>query len=94
MRSIRFTLIGLIIITLALPGCGALRDYLGDYTGSLWSPTVGDMIYLESAGDSYMFGKVHEPLYIFYRTLAASYFKKTAADVSYHLVQKAVAFEL
>ena len=64
MRSIRFTLIGLIIVTLALSGCGALRDYLGDYTGSLWSPTVGDMLYLESAGDSFMFGKLHEPLYI------------------------------
>ena len=45
------------IIAVSLQACSSLMDYLSDYKGSLWSPTVGDMIYLESANDTYMFGK-------------------------------------
>lgn len=46
-----------IIASLYLQACSSLNDYLANYKGSLTSPTVGDMIYLKSANDTFMFGK-------------------------------------
>lgn len=64
MKTRCLTRILMVVAVSSLPGCSSLSDFLSGYTGSLWSPTVGDMIYLESAGDPFMFGKLHEPLYI------------------------------
>ena len=70
MKTKRFLIVLLIIALLSLQAsCGSLKDYLANYKGSLWSPTVGDMIYLESANDTYMFGKPYGPQGLIMTTL-------------------------
>ena len=64
MRIKRFLVAPIVAVILSLQACGSLLDYLSGYVGSLWSPTVGDMIYLESAGDPFMFGKQYTTVYI------------------------------
>lgn len=45
------------LFSISLQSCGQFKDFLTNYKGSLVSPTAGDMIYLESAGDTFLFGK-------------------------------------
>jgi len=75
MKTKRFLIILPIIALLFLQACScsSLEDYLSDYEGSLWSPTVGDMIYLESANDTYRFGKPNGPQGIIQTTLTYNF---------------------
>ena len=50
-----------IVTMLTLQSCAEFWDFLAGYQGSLTSPTVGDMLYIEAAGDSFRFGKPYGP---------------------------------
>lgn len=75
MKTKRFLIILPIIALLFLQACSCslLEDYLSDYEGSLWSPTVGDMIFLESENDTFRLGPLYGPQGIIQTTLTYNF---------------------
>lgn len=61
MRPKRFLGALALFTMLTLQSCAEFWDFLANYKGNLTSPTVGDMLYIRAAGDSFMFGKPYGP---------------------------------